>query len=122
MDETIRTAANSDRPDLARKLIRTVDPRNLPIVLSRNEVTRLLNATTCLKHQAVLLVAYGAGLRVVEVAALKVTDVDSERMLLRVERGKGGRYRNAILPADLLTLLREWWKVGRQQGVMHAQG
>jgi integrase len=50
-----------------------------------------------------------------EVAALKVTDVDSERMLLRVERGKGGRYRNAILPRDLLRLLREWWKVGRQQ-------
>ena len=111
-----------DWPDLARKLIRTVHPRNLPVVLSRDEVTRLLNATTCLKHQAALSVAYGAGLRVAEVAMLKVSDVDSERMLLRVERGKGGRYRNAILPADLLTLLREWWKAGRQQGVMHAQG
>ena len=111
-----------DRPDLARKLIRTVHPRNLPVVLSRDEVTRLLNATICIKHQAALSVAYGAGLRVAEVAMLKVSDVDSERMLLRVERGKGGRYRNAILPADLLTLLREWWKAGRQQGVMHAQG
>ena len=111
-----------DRPDLARKLVRTVHPRNLPVVLSRDEVARLLNATTSLKHQAALSVAYGAGLRVAEVAALKVSDIDSERMLLRVERGKGGRYRNAILPADLLTLLREWWKLGRQQGVMHAQG
>jgi site-specific recombinase XerD len=111
-----------DRPDLARKLVRAAHPRNLPVVLSRDEVARLLNATTCLKHQAALSVAYGAGLRVAEVAALKVTDVDSGRMLLRVERGKGGRYRNAILPADLLTLLREWWKAGRQQGVMHAQG
>jgi integrase/recombinase XerD len=111
-----------DRPDLARKLIRTPHPRNLPVVLSRDEVARLLNATTCLKHQAALSVAYGAGLRVAEVAALKVSDIDSQRMLLRVERGKGGRYRNAILPVDLLTLLREWWKVGRQQGVMHAQG
>ena len=111
-----------DRPDLSRRLIRVAHPRNLPVVLSRDEVTRLLNATTCLKHQAALSVAYGAGLRVAEVAALKVTDVDSERMLLRVERGKGGRYRNAILPADLLTLLREWWKAGRQQGVMHPQG
>jgi site-specific recombinase XerD len=111
-----------DRPDLARKLIRTPLPRNLPVVLSRDEVARLLNATTCLKHQAALSVAYGAGLRVAEVAALKVSDIDSQRMLLRVERGKGGRYRNAILPVDLLTLLREWWKVGRQQGVMHAQG
>jgi integrase len=58
------------------------------VVLSRDEVTRLLNATTCLKHQAALSVAYGAGLRVAEVAMLKVSDVDSERMLLRVERGK----------------------------------
>jgi site-specific recombinase XerD len=90
--------------------------------LSRDEVLRLLNATTCLKHQAALSVAYGAGLRVAEVAALKVADIDSERRLIRVERGKGGRYRNAMLPADLLTLLREWWKVGRQLGVMHAQG
>ncbi len=111
-----------DRPDLARKLIRAAHPRNLPVVLSRDEVARLLIATTCLKHQAALSVAYGSGLRVAEVAALKVSDIDSERMLLRVERGKGGRYRNAMLPADLLTLLREWWKAGRQQGVMHAQG
>jgi integrase/recombinase XerD len=111
-----------DRPDLARKLVRAAHPRNLPVVLSRDEVARLLNATTTVKYQAALSVAYGAGLRVAEVAALKVTDVDSERMLLRVERGKGGRYRNAMLPADLLTLLREWWKVGRQQGVMHPQG
>jgi site-specific recombinase XerD len=59
---------------------------------------------------------------VAEVAALKVTDIDSERMLIRVERGKGGRYRNAMLSADLLTLLREWWKTGRQQGVMHRDG
>ena len=111
-----------DRPDLARKLIRVAHPRNLPVVLSRDEVARLLNATTCLKHQAALSVAYGAGLRVAEVAALKVADIDSERMLIRVERGKGGRYRNAMLPADLLTLLREWWKVGHQQGVMHRDG
>jgi hypothetical protein len=59
-----------------------------------------INATTCLKHQAALSVAYGAGLRVAEVAALKVADIDSERMLIRVERGKGGRYRNAMLPAE----------------------
>ncbi len=111
-----------DRPDLTRKLIRVAYPRNLPVVLSRDEVARLLNATTCLKHQAALSVAYGAGLRVAEVAALKVADIDSERMLIRVERGKGGRYRNAMLPADLLTLLREWWKVGHQQGVMHRDG
>ncbi len=111
-----------DRPDLARKLVRVAHPRTLPVVLSRDEVARLLDATTCLKHQAALSVAYGAGLRVAEVSALKVTDIASERMLIRVERGKGGRYRNAMLPGDLLILLRQWWKVGRQQGVMHRDG
>jgi integrase/recombinase XerD len=111
-----------DRPDLARKLVRLSHPRKLPVVLSRDEVARLLNATTCLKHQAALSVAYGAGLRVAEVSTLKVADVDSERMLLRVERGKGGRCRNAMLSEDLLTLLRQWWKAGRQQGVMHRDG
>jgi arylformamidase len=69
-----------DRPDLARRLVRLAHPRNLPVVLSRDEVARLLNATTCLKHQAALSVAYGAGLRVAEVSMLKVADVDAERM------------------------------------------
>jgi site-specific recombinase XerD len=111
-----------DRPDLARKLFRVTYPRKLPVVLSPDEVARLLQATTCLKHQAALSVAYGAGLRVAEVSTLKVGDIDSERMLIRVERGKGGQYRNAMLPTDLLVLLRQWWLVGRQQGVMHRDG
>jgi integrase/recombinase XerD len=111
-----------DRPDLARKLFRVTYPRKLPVVLSPDEVGRLLQATTCLKHQAALSVAYGAGLRVAEVSTLKVGDIDSERMLIRVERGKGGQYRNAMLPTDLLVLLRQWWQVGRQQGVMHRDG
>ena len=111
-----------DRPDQARKLVRVSHPRNLPVVLSRDEVTRLLNATTSLKHQAALSVAYGAGLRVGEVAMLKVRDIDSERMLIRVERGKGGRYRNAMLSPDLLTLLRQWWHDGHRQGVLHRDG
>jgi integrase/recombinase XerD len=111
-----------DRPDLSRKLFRVSHPRKLPVVLSPDEVARLLDATTCLKHQAALSVAYDAGLRVAEVSTLKVGDVDSERMLLRVERGKGGQYRNAMLSGDLLTLLRQWWKAGRQQGVMHRDG
>jgi integrase/recombinase XerD len=83
-----------------------------------DEVARLLSATTCVKHRAALSVAYGAGLRVAEVAALKVGDIDSERMLIRVERGKGGRYRNAMLSPDLLALLRAWWREGRRQGAM----
>src|SRR3546814_1668095 len=85
------------------------------------EVKRLLDATRCLKHQAALSVAYGAGLRVAEVAALKISDVDSKRMLLRIERGKGGRYRNAMLPDGLLLLLRDWWRAGRQQGILRPE-
>jgi site-specific recombinase XerD len=111
-----------DRPDLARRLVRVTHPRKVPVVLSTDEVGRLLNATTCLKHQAALSVAYGAGLRVAEVSCLKVSDIDSERMLFRIERGKGGQYRNAMLSTDMLALLRQWWKVGRQQGVMHPKG
>jgi integrase/recombinase XerD len=91
-------------------------------VLTLEEMKRLLNATTCLKHQAALSVAYGAGLRVAEVSTLKVSDIDSERMVLRIERGKGGRYRNAMLPEGLLVLLRDWWRAGRQLGIMHADG
>lgn len=111
-----------DRPDLARKLVRTAHARKIPVVLTLDEVKRLLEATTCLKHQAALSVAYGAGLRVAEVSALKVSDIDSKRMLLRIERGKGGRYRNAMLPQGLLPLLRDWWRAGRQQGVLNVDG
>ena len=111
-----------DRPELARKLVRTAHARKIPVVLTLAEVKRLLDATTCLKHQAALSVAYGAGLRVGEVSALKVRDIDSKRMLLRIERGKGGRYRNAMLPEGLLVLLRDWWRAGRQQGVLYADG
>jgi len=106
-----------DRPDLARKLIRLRYPRKLPVVLSPEEVARLLAATTCLKHRAALSVAYGAGLRVAEVASLKVGDIDSKRMLIVGERGKGGRGRHALLSADLLGLLKAWWQEGRQRGI-----
>ncbi|MGI4800886.1 MAG: tyrosine-type recombinase/integrase [Janthinobacterium lividum] len=119
-----------DRPDLARKLIRLRYPRKLPVVLSPDEAGRLIAATTCLKHRAALSVAYGAGLRVAEVAQLKVGNIDSERMLIvslrrlrrQVERGKGGRQRHALLSPTLLALLRAWWQVGREQGVMRPGG
>ncbi len=111
-----------DRPDLARRLVRTKHSRKIPVVLTMAEVKRLLDATQCLKHQAALSVAYGAGLRVAEVSALKVTDIDSKRMLLRIEHGKGGRSRNAMLPEGLLLLLRDWWRAGRQQGVLLPDG
>ena len=111
-----------DRPDLARKLIRLRYPRKLPVVLSSDEAARLIAATTCLKHRAALSVAYGAGLRVAEVASRKVGDIDSQRMLIMVERGKGGRGRHAMLSPSLLTLLRAWWQEGRREGVMRPDG
>jgi Phage integrase, N-terminal SAM-like domain/Phage integrase family len=78
-----------DRPDLARRLTVVPRPRRIPAVLSVEEVTLLLRAATAPKYKAAFATAYGAGLRVSEVVALKVGDIDSERMLLRVERGKG---------------------------------
>lgn len=91
-------------------------PRTLPVVLSPQEVSRLIGAARNVKHQAALSVAYGAGLRASEVIALKVGDVDSQRMTLRVEQGKGAKDRYAMLSPLLLQRLRTWWRVGRAQG------
>src|SRR5688500_1937202 len=111
-----------DRPDLARRLTVVRQPRRLPPVLSVEEITLLLQAAPGPKYKAALATAYGAGLRVSEVVALKVGDVDSERMLLRVERGKGRKDRNAMLSPQLLELLRAWWREGRRLGVLLPRG
>jgi len=91
-------------------------------VLSVEEVGRLLEAAPGPKHKAALGTAYGAGLRVSEVVALKTGDIDSTRMLIRVEQGKGRKDRNAMLSPQLLELLRQWWREGRRRGVMLPQG
>ena len=104
-----------ERPDLVRPLRIVTEPRKAPVVLSQEEVARLLEAAPGLKYKAALSVAYGAGLRVSEVANLKVSDIDSERMTLRVEQGKGQRDRYVMLSPQLLELLREWWKAARPQ-------
>ena len=90
--------------------------RTLPIILSREEVARLIEAAKTLKHRTALSVAYGAGLRVSEVTALKVGDIDSQRMLLRVEQGKGHKDRYALLPPILLERLRIWWRHAHAAG------
>ena len=92
------------------------EPRKLPVVLSPEEVARLLDAAPGLKYKAALSVAYGAGLRAAEVVSLKVSDIDSKRMVIRVEQGKGGKDRNVMLSPHLLELLRGWWKAARPQG------
>ena len=91
-------------------------PRTLPVVLSPEEVSRLIAAARNIKHQVALSVAYGTGLRVSEVVGLKVTDVDSQRMTLRVEQGKGRKDRYAMLSPVLLERLRAWWRLGHAQG------
>src|SRR4030081_1412077 len=92
------------------------EPRRLPLVLSAEEVARLLDAAPGLKYKAALSVAYGAGLRASEVVSLKVSDIDSARMVIRVEQGKGRKDRNVMLSPHLLDLLRAWWKAARPQG------
>jgi len=92
------------------------EPRKLPVVLSPEEVARLLDAAPGLKYKAALSVAYGAGLRASEVISLKIGDIDSERMVIRVEQGKGRKDRYVMLSRHLLQLLRAWYKTARPQG------
>jgi integrase/recombinase XerD len=105
-----------DRAELMAKMQPVRVPRTLPVVLSREEVARLIAAAGNLKHQTALSVAYG--LRASEVTALKVGDIDSQRMTLRIEQGKGHKDRYAMLSPVLLERLRVWWRVARAQGKM----
>src|SRR5580693_985560 len=107
-----------NQPELMARMQPVRVPRTLPVVLSPDEVARLIAAAGNLKHQTALSVAYGAGLRASEVVALKVGDVDSQRMTLRIEQGKGRRDRYAMLSPVLLERLRAWWRVARAQGKM----
>jgi len=99
-----------DRAELMRKMQPVHVPHVLPVVLSRDEVARLIASAANLKYRAALSLAYGAGLRASEVASLKVTDIDSQRMVLRIEQGKG------------LELLRCWWRHAHGLGKMLPNG
>lgn len=85
----------------------------LPEILSRQELERLFVSTTNRKHRVMLMSAYGAGLRVSELVRMKVSDIDSQRMVIRVEQGKGNKDRYTILSQRLLTELRDYWKIYR---------
>jgi len=110
------------RGELMVKMQPVQQSRKLPVVLSCEEVARLIAAAPNLKSQAALSVAYGAGLRASEVTSLKVTDIDSERMTLRVEQGKGRKDRYAMLSPVLLERLRAWWRLGHAQGKILPNG
>ena len=104
------------RPELMSKMSHVRVARTLPVILSREEASRLIESARTLKHRTALSVAYGAGLRVSEVCALKVGDIDSQRMLLRIEKGKGQKDRYVLLPPILLERLRTWWRYARAEG------
>jgi integrase/recombinase XerD len=101
------------RPDMQFAIPRARAPQRLPDILSREEIERLFTAANLLKHRVLLMTTYAAGLRVSEVCALKVTDIDSERMTIRVEQGKGAKDRYTLLSPRLLKELRLYWQAHR---------
>ncbi len=107
-----------DRREMAAALTSVRQPQRIPVLLSPAEVARLLDHAPGLKARAALSLAYGAGLRASEVVYLRVSDIDSERQVIRIEQSKGRKDRNAMLSDDLLALLRAWWRLGREKGVM----
>lgn len=102
--------------DVGERMARMRGEDRLPIVLSPEEVALLLHCVRNFKHRLILSIAYGCGLRVSEIVHLKVSDIDSARMLIRVEQGKGRTDRYVMLAPDLLLLLRRWWRATRPKG------
>lgn len=92
------------------KLPRPRMEKRIPLVLAPAEIEAMLEATENLKQRVILMTAYSAGLRVLETAQLKVTDIDSQRMTIRVEQGKGKKDRYTLLSKSLLLALREYYK------------
>jgi site-specific recombinase XerD len=98
------------RHDLAAEIYHLKEPQKIPLVLSRDEIRRLLAMAPGLKLRAMLSLAYGCGLRAGEVVRLRVGDIDSAQGIIRIVQSKGRKDRNVMLPADILVLLRAWWK------------
>ena len=92
--------------------------RSLPGVLSREELVQFFDHVPSIRYRAALMICYGAGLRVSEAVSLKVSDIDSKRMLIRVEQGKGNKDRYTLLSPRLLEVLRIYWRAARPQGYL----
>ena len=107
-----------DRGDAMKHMRAVSVEQKIPTVLSEEEVARLLRHAPGIKYQAALSVAYGAGLRAGEVVGLKVSDIDGERKLIRVEQPKGLTHRQAMLSPRLHQLLRDWYRFARSKGKM----
>ena len=99
------------RHDLAAEIWHIREPERLPPVLSPEEVKRVLAMARSLKARAMLTLAYGCGLRAGEVVRLRAGDIDSEQKIIRIVQSKGRKDRHVMLPAEVLKLLRQWWKV-----------
>ncbi|WP_395734829.1 tyrosine-type recombinase/integrase [Prosthecobacter sp.] len=104
--------------DVLAKMQSVRVPHKIPVILSKQEVARLIACAGNIKHQTALALAYATGLRAHEVVSLRVSDIDSQRMTLRVEQGKGDKDRYAMISPILLERLRVWWRVARAQGRM----
>ncbi len=92
--------------------------KKLPVVMSMEEVDRFFEALKSVKYRAILMTAYAGGLRVSEVVKLRVGDIDSDRMMIRVDQGKGRMDRYVPLARRLLVVLREYWKAARPEGYL----
>jgi len=106
------------RDDVPASIVPARQPHTLPVVLSGDEVARLFAAIGNLKHLAILMTTYAAGLRVSEVARLRVEDIDSQRMVIHVRQGKGQKDRYVMLSPRLLEILRNYWKAVRPRGYL----
>ena len=102
-----------DRGEIPERIVYARTPRKLPVILSADEVVRFLEAVPSLKARVALTTAYAAGLRASEAVSLKVTYIDSDRMLIQVHHGKGAKDRTLMLSQQLLTILRTYWRLTR---------
>ena len=110
------------RHDLAAEVWHLKEPQKLPPVLSPEEVKRILAMATSLRARVMLTLSYGCGLRAGEVVRLRVCDIDSTQMIIRVVQSKGRKDRHVMLPPEVLDLLRQWWKARRQPRQEHRNG
>ena len=99
------------RLDLAAEIYHIREPQKIPLVMSQDETRRLLAVASSLKARTLFSLGYGCGLRASEVVRLKVKHIDRAQNIIRVEQSKGRKDRNVMLSAEMLDLLRQWWKV-----------
>jgi len=104
------------QPEAVQGLAHPKRPKTLPVILSAEEVLRIFAAIRSVKHKAIMATAYAAGLRISEVCALRVSDIDSQRMRIHVRAGKGKKDRYVMLGESLLDLLRQYYRKARPQG------